>query len=247
MRRREPVEGQEHARLGLAPHIYLCRDEDSIVLLDLRHDRYFSLEAAGTAALTTLLPGWPAAAADERCDADAARRVAAVLLRRGWLLEGHAAVKDATPARSSELRAELLKGVEEGAGAVTPTTLASCLIAGAVAGAMLRCWRLERIVRRIAARKAGAAPVDGAFDLERARRLVATYARLRIFLFSQRRRCLRDSLALLEFLAWHGVYPDWVFGVRARPFAAHCWVQHDGIVFNDTLEHSRSFKTIMVI
>ena len=32
-------------------------------------------------------------------------------------------------------------------------------------------------------------------------------------------------------------FPRWVFGVRARPFVAHCWVQYEDMVFNDTVEH----------
>jgi hypothetical protein len=70
---------------------------------------------------------------------------------------------------------------------------------------------------------------------------------LRIFLFSHRDRCLHDSLALLEFLARYDIFPDWAFGVRARPFVAHCWVQHGDIVFNDTVEHVAGYTPIMVV
>jgi hypothetical protein len=54
-------------------------------------------------------------------------------------------------------------------------------------------------------------------------------------------------LALLEFLARYEVLPRWVFGVRARPFVAHCWVQYEDIVFNDTVEHVASYTPIMVV
>ena len=60
-------------------------------------------------------------------------------------------------------------------------------------------------------------------------------------------KCLHDSLALLEFLARHGIFPDWVFGVRARPFVAHCWVQYEDMVFNDTVEHVTGYIPIMVV
>ena len=58
---------------------------------------------------------------------------------------------------------------------------------------------------------------------------------------------LYDSLALLEYLARYGIYADWVFGVQTRPFAAHCWVQHGDIVFNDTVEHVSGYTPIMVV
>jgi hypothetical protein len=68
-----------------------------------------------------------------------------------------------------------------------------------------------------------------------------------VFLFSSKDECLYDSLALLEFLARYRIYPDWVFGVQTRPFAAHCWVQQGDIVFNDTVEHVTGYSPIMIV
>ena len=45
------------ARYGLATHVFVCRDEDYIVVLDLKQDRYFALDAAKTAALSPCCPG----------------------------------------------------------------------------------------------------------------------------------------------------------------------------------------------
>jgi Transglutaminase-like superfamily len=84
-------------------------------------------------------------------------------------------------------------------------------------------------------------------DIEAARRLVDTFYRLRVFLFASREKCLYDSFAMLEFLARYGLFPYWVFGVRALPFAAHCWVQYRDTVFNDTVEHVRGYTPIMVV
>src|ERR1700722_6284715 len=50
------------ARYGLANHVFVCSDEEYVVVLDLKQDRYFTLDAAKTAALASLLPGWPAPA-----------------------------------------------------------------------------------------------------------------------------------------------------------------------------------------
>jgi Transglutaminase-like superfamily len=79
------------------------------------------------------------------------------------------------------------------------------------------------------------------------RQLVDIFGRLRVFLFSHNEECLHDSLALLEFLARYRIFPGWVFGVRARPFVAHCWVQYEDIVFNDTVEHVAGYTPIMVV
>ena len=40
------------ARYGLAKHVFVCADEEYIVVLDVKQDRYFTLEAARTAALS---------------------------------------------------------------------------------------------------------------------------------------------------------------------------------------------------
>ena len=82
--------------------------------------------------------------------------------------------------------------------------------------------------------------------MDAASELVAGFQRLRPLLFSTREACLFNSLALIEFLAQHDCYPHWVFGVRARPFAAHCWVQLDHTVLNDGVEHVSRYTPIMV-
>lgn len=56
--------------------------------------------------------------------------------------------------------------------------------------------------------------------------------------------CLFDSLCLMRFLLAHGLKADLVFGVRARPFAAHCWVECDGIILDDGGEDCASFAEI---
>jgi len=106
------------ARYGLARHIFVCRDEDYIVVLDLKQDRYFALEAAKTAPLGSVLSGWPAspptgAAAPVQVTAD---EVAAPLVRRGWLLQdpaagssGPVASKDATPVVAPHPETELVR------------------------------------------------------------------------------------------------------------------------------------------
>ena len=50
------------ARYGLAEHVFVCGDEEYVIVLDLKQDRYFTLDAMRTAVLAPLLPGWPAPA-----------------------------------------------------------------------------------------------------------------------------------------------------------------------------------------
>jgi hypothetical protein len=121
------------------------------------------------------------------------------------------------------------------------------LTSSAVAKLTLRIWPFERVIRRVKRRKELLGPNASPLDAERAAKLVEAFARYRVFLFSSKDECLYDSLALLEYLARHGIYPDWVFAVQTRPFAAHCWVQHGDLVFNDTVEHVSGYTPIMVV
>ncbi len=238
------------ARYGLAKHVFVCADEEYVVVLDVKQDRYFTLEAAKTVALSPLVPGWPATSAvDSSSDGAklAAEEAAAPLVRQGWLLESPAPSKEATPVRPVPAQTELLADAMTESARIGVRAVANFVFASVFAKLSLRFLRFEKSIRRVAARRAAHSDSDGSLDIARARQLVDIFGRLRAFLFSHREECLHDSLALLEFLARYDVLPRWVFGVRARPFVAHCWVQCDDMVFNDTVEHVTSYTPIMVV
>lgn len=235
------------AQHGLARHVFVCRDEEYIVVLDLKQDRYFALLATQTAALSLVVPGWPAAAPADPLPESAIAQAVAPLVRQGWLLEGGAESKDATPVRCAIPETELTGGSDLQRAKLSLRTVVAFVLASLFAKLALRFWRFDRIIRRVAKRKARHADAASSFDLERARQLMRAFEDLRAFLFSNKEECLHDSLSVLEFLARHQLFPSWVFAVRARPFAAHCWVQHNGIVLNDTVEHVSSYVPIMVV
>lgn len=60
----------------------------------------------------------------------------------------------------------------------------------------------------------------------------------------RKRKCLFESIALADFLAAEGVGADIVFGVMARAFEAHCWLEFDGVVLNDDLERVAPYRVI---
>jgi Transglutaminase-like superfamily len=235
------------ARYGLARHVFLCRDEEYLVVLDLKRDRYFTLEAATTAALRPMLPGWPVPAPENAVPDSAAVGVATPLLRRGWLLEGSADSKDAAPVRPPLPEVELASDSDFERSGINLGMVLAFASASLFAKLALRFWRFERVIQRVARRKVRRADANQLLDMERARQLIDAFGRMRAFLFSSRDECLHDSLAVIEFLARYGLFPSWVFGVRARPFEAHCWVQHAGIVFNDTVEQVGAYVPIMVV
>lgn len=70
------------------------------------------------------------------------------------------------------------------------------------------------------------------------------YVRLRPW-FPGAHACLFDSLALSRFMMAAGQSVDWVVGVKARPFAAHSWVEHGGDILNDDRETCAPFTEIL--
>jgi hypothetical protein len=54
-------------------------------------------------------------------------------------------------------------------------------------------------------------------------------------------------MALNEFLSKYDFYPTWVFAVRARPFAAHCWLQHGDQALTDIPFNLRQMVPILVL
>jgi hypothetical protein len=237
-------------RYALAEHVFVCVNGEHLVMLDLKEDRYWAFEAAKTRGLGPLVDGWPVdgsgLALGEDPPAAETDAVIEVLHGRGMLEDAAPPGKDATPVTAEPAVSELLTESETAPGAPVRSWL-TFVTASAFAKFAHRIWPFERVIRRVRDRKALRHAQAAALDQVYLRKLVEAFMRYRVFLFSSRDECLYDSLALLEYLARKSVYPDWVFGVRTRPFAAHCWVQHGGIVLNDTVEHVSGFTPIMVV
>jgi len=238
------------ARYALAGHVFICLNDEHLVLLDLKEDRYWALEASQTAGLGALVSGWPVMppAAMPAQDTLSPETMAAleVLQSRGLLADGIPPGKQATPVTATAPARELISEIETSPGPRLGSWL-TFFAAAASAKFALRAWPFERVIQRVKERKQLVVRSPGSSDLNRARKLVEAFMRYRVFLFSSKDECLYDSLALLEFLARDDLYPDWVFGVQTRPFAAHCWVQQDDVVLNDTVEHVSGYTPIMVV
>lgn len=80
----------------------------------------------------------------------------------------------------------------------------------------------------------------------RAGRVVRGFA-FACYLRSAADRCLSRSLALADQLARRGCRTHVVFGVKLAPFAAHCWVQADDLVLNETVEEVARYTPILVV
>jgi hypothetical protein len=247
---------------ALARHVFVCMQGEHVVFLDVRNDRYFALEASRTAGLGEFVRGWPvpasasyvqqrtssaAEAATEQLDREALPAVIALLLEKGILTPAVDIGKDAVATQAQPISGDLTADALDEPPRVGALAFLRFVRAAIVATLLLRFRPLEYVVERAKLRSQGRHRQQHSLDIARLHQVVAAFATLRPFFFTAKDACLFDAVALSEFLAGYGVFPQWVFGVQARPFAAHCWLQNDGVVLNDTAEHVRRYTPIMVV
>ncbi len=234
----------------LNPHVHLCVTEDHVVLLDLQRDKYIGIGPGQMEALAAQIKGWPAGSRGQAGEpvrpepGTPAKSPLTKMIDSGMLTTDPAVGKDARPLVLPQPETTLTEADLESRPDPTAGQIAGFIGASIVARLSLRWRPIQSVVTHVQRRKHRRA---GAVDLAKARELVEAFLYLRPLLFGARDECLYDSLALIEFLARHGVFPTWVFGVQTRPFLAHSWVQHEGIVFNDTPDYVHRFTPIMAI
>ena len=235
----------------LIKHVFLCLCGDNVVVLDLKQQRYRALGARRTSRLAELVPGWPTPdGGTEQAVADddaGCRALAQELVRQGILSMDRATGKDAVPACVPKPSAQILPDACMEPARVNARAIVALTLALASAALRNRFCSLERITRGVNRRNRALQAKAQPLRLERARDLARTYTQLRPLFFASRDACLFESLVLLGFLAHYGIHADWIFGVRMKPWLAHCWLQRDGVVLSDTLEHVGFFTPIMVV
>ena len=232
-------------RYYLSPEMHVCTADGQVVILDLRGDKYLSLDEGASEVLSAHIgvlsshEGLP--------QNDLAPEVGEVLFR----LAGNGILSTVTPSR---ITAHDCRPLLAPTSAIVPrppfrehvsTHHAARYIASVISAKLaLRARTLYGVViherRRVIARS----PADRVFDPVLAAPLCSIYSRLRIIATGPG-QCLFDALALKLFLAKYGLFPQWIFGVRVHPFAAHCWLQHGDTVVNDSLDFVRRFTPIM--
>jgi hypothetical protein len=222
----------------LPTHVHCCRRGDAYVFLDLKQDDYMLIAGPAADALSKLTERGSDPSTTQTSDP----------LRE--LEEGKLLTKDRSMGRvfattEVELAIEPLLEFDEELPTVRSIDLWNFTAACTTAAARLRWRPLEETVATVAQRKAAHGAHDRV-DLDRARHLTAVFNRLRR-LFPANYLCLFDSLALVEFLARYQLYPNWIFGVRLEPWAAHCWIQQGGFAFNENVEQAASYTPIMAV
>ena len=117
----------------------------------------------------------------------------------------------------------------------------------ALARIILKRKSVRHAVFRVQRRKTLSEVRKTRLEIEKTRNLLSIFRYLRPLFYAAREQCLLDSLVLVEFLAHYQIYPTWVFGVKAMPFMAHCWVQYGRFALSSYPTSLKAFTPIMTI
>jgi hypothetical protein len=229
----------------ICEHAYTCVAGGHLVFLDIQQDKYLCLDLETTATLLAYLRGrlfvFPDPLHFECATSAGIARMLAELEQRNLL----ALLPLDQAAPSVEQVAVPTRSICGATGKRHHRTAAGAcevLLAVTRSAVLLRCRTLAKTVSHVSRRRRSAAVSRADVGHEF---LMQRFASSRSE-FGKTDACLPNSLALLDFLAIHGLYPKLVFGVSMRPFQAHCWVQHEGTILGDTLERVSRFTPIMV-
>lgn len=229
------------AQYFLPHHVHACFAANRTVFLDMKSGRYFGLDPEQTALLRHAL--------DDSAEAEtSAPPIAAELIGVGLLTTSRCASKTFLPPSTSPPEVPLLPLSDGPPRIGAAHVLRFFAICSAVA-LRLKFRPLEYSLSHLAQQKSRRRvhfTADGS-DLDEARDLTRTFLHLRPLAYAARNRCLLDSLTLAEFLASHGIRATCLFGVRANPFEAHCWVQIGSHVVNETPEMAQRYAPILCV
>lgn len=210
----------------IKPGVHAARVDGDLVFLNARANHYSCLPRSIAVPVAELLAGL-------RDDADP--ETMTELESEGLVTKGEGHLLPAPIAHAAHADFHDL--------ALETTPLRLRLLASFALAALVGAWRLAFTRPASWLRPRRKRPTNSA--LSRICLLAAQFDRLRP-LIPRSGGCVAHSMLLLSFLRLHGVDADWIFGVQTFPFDAHCWVEHDGVVLSDTLDHVRWFTPIAV-
>jgi len=231
-------------RYRAAESVYLRMVNNNVVILDLRRDNYLALDQDTSKLLHPHLQLLCSAIGmTGPAERHPLSNVLRDLIERGLLSTSAYPHNSFRPLRLTEPHSAII--ANHASNRHIRIHDAACYFASAITAAIsLRLLSLHKIVTTERRRTISRRSQPQAYDSSLTESLCSIYSRLRIVIDNPQ-HCLFDSLALKRFLARYGLFPQWVFGVRLDPFAAHCWLQHETTVLNDSLDFVRSFTPIM--
>lgn len=237
----------------LAPLVYGCRTREGTVLLDVANNKYVGLDHSNSVALAHSVVDWPldpmstgeTSSSSSSIDAQA---VADALLNSALLTTTRPEVRRITSVPISLYRDLAAVGEEiDLRTRVTVNHVVQFATAFLSASFALRWHKFESVVETVSRRNSRNQPGATPFDIERAASLVNVFRQIRPYVFAAKGRCLLHALTLVNFLAYYGVYVNWVIAVKTNPWGAHSWAQRDNLLFDCSPEKVCDFAPILAV
>ena len=232
----------------MAPEVFACITGRQCMFLDLRQDRYLSVQRTVMDSLAPHIHGWQLPPASPPCGAihdGEIMQLAADLVAAGILQPYDARTyTDSTPLRpaAQDFTSLPSRGNES---EIHPPRFG--IVAALIrADHLLRHVALWRIVRRMSSMASTVPKRPHSDSVMTANALTNSFRQFRPW-YPRNYLCLFDSLALMLFLVGSGIRVQWVFGVREDPFGAHCWIQCGPVVLNEYLDRTYLYTPIMVV
>jgi ATP-binding cassette subfamily B protein len=107
---------------------------------------------------------------------------------------------------------------------------------------LIRMFNMEELKTFLQTRKAKCTEI---LNMEEADIIFLSISKSKRFLFT-RTACLEQSLAIFLLATSKGKFIDMVLGVKLAPFAAHAWVEIEGVPLHEE-ERVEIYKKILVI
>lgn len=242
---------QPATQYWLPRDIHACATDEGVIFLDVKRDKYFGVPLSSLTGLRALVPGWQwedASADPSGASAATAMAAAQALECQGLLTRDASLGRSATPLSLPPVEmmpiGEDLIGYRPGVRAHHAMNFLRACVHTQIS---LRYRALEENVERARVRKARLQRSGARTSAHKALKLAAIYRQLRAYAYTGRDHCLFHALSLTTFLSYYGQGPMWVIGVKTDPFAAHSWVQLDGVVIEDNPEEVCLFTPIFAI
>lgn len=226
----------------LSPTAFCCEDNGHCIMLDIRKDQYYLIERDDWTIISPFIAKLQTPHVGH-CSAspEKVQKLVQTLICRGLLTPDGRQGKPLVYCKPHPPNS-LFEQIE----CDTPPSIRwyhpiSIFFVGIFAQFLLTCIPLRIIIKLIKSGKRGSTTYTDNY-IHAAR----VFQHLRPFL-PKSTVCLYDSLSFFFFCRLHGLRPDVVIGIRAEPFAAHCWTQIEGIILNDVPANILQYRPIMLI
>lgn len=217
----------------LRDDLHFCVCSGRTVFLDVRADRYFQLPTDQDLAFQRFASGRTAQLGDEAA--------LSAIAMRGLVVDAYRGTPVLSPAIVSPPMAEIAPAPSM----AKITDRIAALISVHKARFELGRRSLKNVMD-LMSRSSAALVAEGADDPTAVDRVAAAFAATGVMIRRQD-QCLPLSIAFKRLCLTRRARTTLVIGVKLDPFVAHCWIQRDEYVVNDTLERVRLFTPILAI